>query len=45
MIRQRWLNLAFCSTACRERYLDKLAADHERLKAWAGFLAESTAAK
>jgi endogenous inhibitor of DNA gyrase (YacG/DUF329 family) len=39
LTRQRWFNLTFCSKRCRESYLDRLAADRERLKEWFGFLA------
>ena len=37
LTRHRWYDIAFCSTRCREKYLDKLAHDRDRLKKWLGF--------
>jgi hypothetical protein len=38
LTRQRWYDLAFCSKRCRDKYLDKLARDRDRLKKWFGFI-------
>ena len=37
MTRHRWYDVAFCSKRCREKYLDKLARDRDRLKKWLRF--------
>ena len=38
LTQHRWYNVAFCSKRCREKYLDKLAQDRDRIKAWFGFV-------
>ncbi len=42
LIRHTWWGHRFCSNKCRSAYLDKLARDRERLKAWFGFLARGS---
>jgi hypothetical protein len=37
LTRHRWYDVAFCSRRCRDKYLDKLAHDRDRLKKWFGF--------
>ena len=37
LTRHRWYDVAFCSRRCRDKYLDKLARDRDRLKKWFGF--------
>ena len=36
LTRHRWYTAVFCSKRCREKYLDKLAKDRERLRQWFG---------
>jgi hypothetical protein len=38
LIRWRWYQRQFCSKKCRERFLDGLAHDNERVRKWVGYL-------
>jgi endogenous inhibitor of DNA gyrase (YacG/DUF329 family) len=38
LIRWRWYRRQFCSKNCRERFLDALAHDKERIRKWVGYL-------
>jgi hypothetical protein len=39
LVRYKWYSRQFCRKRCREAYLDKLAADRDRLRRWLGFVA------
>jgi endogenous inhibitor of DNA gyrase (YacG/DUF329 family) len=34
LIRQTWFKTQFCSKKCRDRHLDRLAQDRERVRRW-----------
>jgi endogenous inhibitor of DNA gyrase (YacG/DUF329 family) len=38
LIRHRWYQRQFCSKKCRDQFLEKLAADRERVRRWLRFL-------
>jgi hypothetical protein len=39
LVRYKWYSQQFCRKRCREAYVDKLAADRDRLRRWLGFIA------
>jgi hypothetical protein len=38
LIRWRWHQRQFCSKACRDRFLDELVRERDRLRRWLGYL-------
>jgi hypothetical protein len=38
LIRHRWYSRQFCSKRCREKFLNQLSEDRDKVRSWAGYL-------